>query len=317
MLGRGVGERIATKAPEAFWGNTLTVLRSADVVIANLECAITRSSKRWLRTPKVFHFRAPPAAVKVLQAAGIRLVSLANNHVLDYETEGLLETIAQLDAASIAHAGAGANLAAAAAPAIVTVNGIRVGLVAFTDNEPTWAAAHDRAGTNFIRISCEDESLDRVRAGVAAARAQGAHLVVLSLHWGPNMNPAPTPEFRAFARAAVKLGADLIFGHSAHIVQGLAVYQRVPVFYDLGDYLDDYAIDPELRNDWSFIALLNYQRNIGWPEITLLPVRLSYAEVNLARAAEAAEIMKRMSQRSARLGTTLLADHASLRLEIT
>src|SRR5262249_24064988 len=119
MLGRGVAAEIEQRPPASFWGDALPLLRRADLVVAGLECAITHASVPWTRTPKVFHFRAPPAAVQVLRAAEIGLVALANNHTLDFEVAGLLDTIAFLDAAGIAHAGAGRNLAAARRPAIV------------------------------------------------------------------------------------------------------------------------------------------------------------------------------------------------------
>src|SRR5215211_2756405 len=92
MLGRGVAEEIARRPPESFWGDALPLLRQANLVVAGLECAITSHSIPWTRTPKVFHFRAPPEAVEVLRAAGVGMVSLANNHTLDFEVEGLLDT---------------------------------------------------------------------------------------------------------------------------------------------------------------------------------------------------------------------------------
>src|SRR5436309_5798546 len=105
MLGRGVAEEIehSDRAPESFWGDTLPLLRRADLVVAGLECAVTRHPVSWTRWPKVFHFKAPPQAIEVLHAAGVQLVSLANNHVLDFEMEGLLDTLDHLDAAGIAH----------------------------------------------------------------------------------------------------------------------------------------------------------------------------------------------------------------------
>src|SRR5437764_7357041 len=137
MLGRGVGEEIerSGRSPESFWGDTLPLLRQADLVVAGLECAVTRHPVPWTRWPKVFHFKAPPQATAVLHAAGIRLVSLANNHTLDYEVQGLLETLDTLDAAGIAHAGAGRNLEEARRPAVVEAGGLRVGMIAATDNE--------------------------------------------------------------------------------------------------------------------------------------------------------------------------------------
>lgn len=188
MLGRGVNTEIAARPPESFWGNTLPILRSANAVVANLECAITQSVRRWDRTPKVFHFRADPKATDVLRAANIRCVSLANNHTLDYGEEGLFDTLKYLDAAGICRDGAGHNLEEAEAPALFDAAGLKVGVVAFTDNEPPFAAEQQKPGTNYIEIKADSSTLARVEKAVIRARDAGARIVVLSLHWGPN-NP--------------------------------------------------------------------------------------------------------------------------------
>ena len=135
MLGRGVNEEIAIRPPEHFWGTALPVLRNADTVFANLECAVTPHRVPWSRTRKVFHFRADPGALNVLAVAGMSYVSLANNHILDFDEVGLRDTLRLLDEAGIRHAGAGPTLPDAMRPASVAVAGLRVGILAMTDNE--------------------------------------------------------------------------------------------------------------------------------------------------------------------------------------
>jgi poly-gamma-glutamate synthesis protein (capsule biosynthesis protein) len=193
MVGRGVGQEIRRRDPASFWGDTLPLLHSADVLIAGLECAITTATTPWTKTPKVFHFRAPPEATAVLQTAGVRMVSLANNHVLDFDVPGLLDTLDHLDAAGIAHAGAGRNLAEARQPAVVDANGMRVGMIAGTDNEPAWAATATEPGMSYLPIDPSPTTLDIVAAGVQAARDRGATFVILSLHWGRTCASAPAP----------------------------------------------------------------------------------------------------------------------------
>jgi len=315
MLGRGVEAEIAAREPQSLWGDTLAVLRSADLVIANLECAITSHPFRWTRTPKVFHFRAPPGAVRVLQAARVRLVSLANNHILDFQEQGLLDTLDYLDRAGIAHAGAGRNLEEAARPAVVEAAGIRVGMIAFTDNEPVWAAGSDKPGTNYLEIRPDKATLRRVQEGADAARSLGADLVVLSLHWGPNMRLRPAAPFREFARSALDLGVDLIYGHSAHIFQGVEVWKGKPILYDTGDFLDDYAVDPDLRNDQSLLFLADCDPE-GVRDLRMIPVRLSYAVVNLAVGEDREEICGRMQRLSAEMGTRVKREDSVLKVEV-
>ena len=315
MLGRLVNERIAVRPPEAFWGDVLPVLKAADAVFANLECAITEHRQPWSRAFKVFHFRADPAATEVLRAANIRFVSLANNHSLDFEEQGLLDTLGHLDAAEIAHAGAGRNIAEAMAPAVVEVAGLAVGVIALTDNEPLFAAGLDRPGTYYTEIRADREVLDPIAARVAQLRAEGADLVVLTAHWGPNMVAAPRPRFRAFARAALALGVDLFHGHSAHVFQGVEVRDGGLILYDTGDFLDDYAVDPELRNDWSFVFLVEADAQ-GLRGLRMIPVRIDMARVGLAAGTEFEAIRDRMRARSAEFGTTLEITDEGLTLAI-
>lgn len=316
MLGRGVNAVIPRRPPEWFWGDVLPVLRAADAVFANLECAITTHRRPWGKTPKVFYFRADPAAVEVLRAGNIRYVSLANNHVLDYDIPGLLDTLRYLDEAGIAHAGAGRNREEAEAPALVEVGGIRVGVVSATDNEPPFAAGPEQPGTNYLEIRADPETLGRVEGWVARARREGAQLVVLSLHWGPNMVLAPPAPFRAFARAVTSRGVDLLHGHSAHLFQGVERIGERLVLYDTGDFLDDYAVDPDLRNDWSFVFLVDLDPHALPRRLRLIPVRLRYARVQLARGEEFEAICERMRALSAAFGTHLRQTPEGLELRL-
>src|SRR5918911_1327369 len=185
MLGRGVNEALRTKRPEEPWGDVLSLLEAADLRIINLECAITNHKRPWMRAPKVFHFRADPSAVEVLRVARVDGCSLANNHTLDFEEQGLLDTLKHLEAAGIQYAGAGCNQEEAAQPALLGVHPdhpSRVALVAFTDNEPPFAAGPDRPGTNYLPVSLEPQVLDRVEAAIAGARETGAETIVFSNH---------------------------------------------------------------------------------------------------------------------------------------
>ncbi|MBI3948726.1 MAG: CapA family protein [Armatimonadetes bacterium] len=302
MLGRGVNEALRHMRPEDPWGDLLPLLAAADARIINLECALTDHRQPWMRTPKVFHFRADPSAIAVLQAARTDACSLANNHVLDYEEQGLLDTLAHLDAAGISHAGAGRNLEEALRPALFDAAGECVGFVAFTDNEPDWAAGPDHPGTAYLPVSLEPAVLGRVEAAIAAARQAGAQTVVFSNHWGPNMAQRPSGTFRCFARAVMDRGADLYYGHSAHIFQGVEVYRGKPILYDTGDLIDDYAVDPMLRNDWSFLFQVVLEKG-ALCRLELFPVALSHARAHRAAGEVRTAIMDRMARLSAGMGT--------------
>jgi len=299
MLGRGVNETLRGARPEEPWGDVLPLLHSADLRIINLECAITEHKQPWSLTPKVFHFRADPVATEVLKTARVDACSLANNHTLDFEELGLLDTLRHLAEGGIRYAGAGRDAEEAARPALLEGG---VALVAFTDNEPPFAAGPDRPGTNYLPVSLQPEVLRGVEVAVRAAREAGARTIVFSNHWGPNMVQRPREIFRRFARAVMDRGVDLYYGHSAHLFQGVEIYNGKPILYDTGDFIDDYAVDPTLRNDRSFLFRVSVEGgDLG--RLELFPVILPYARVELARGDEREAILDRMVNLSAEMGT--------------
>jgi poly-gamma-glutamate capsule biosynthesis protein CapA/YwtB (metallophosphatase superfamily) len=318
MLGRQVNKALRIMSPEQPWGDVLPLLLSADVRIVNLECAITDHEQPWARTPKVFHFRADPSAVEVLRAARVDGCSLANNHTLDFEERGLLDTLRYLKVAGIRYAGAGRSREQAARPALLAARPAdrpsRVALLAFTDNEPPFAAGPDRPGTNYLPVSLKPDVLRRVEAAVTAAREAGAKTVVFSNHWGPNMVQRPSALFRRFARAVVDRGADVYYGHSAHVFQGVEIYRGKPILYDTGDFIDDYAVDPRLRNDWSFLFKISLEGG-EFRCLELSPVTLPYARVQLAKGSEQEAILVRMERLSGEMGTAFVRREGRLVLE--
>ena len=318
MLGRKVAEVLNhTMRPEEPWGDVMPLLDAADLRIINLECAVTHNERPWTRTPKVFHFRAQPSAIETLRTARIDACSLANNHTLDFEEQGLLDTLEHLDAAGIRHAGAGRNREEAADPAILTVqaeHARRVALLAFTDNEPPFAAGIDRPGTNYLPVSLKPDVLRRVERAVAAVRGMGVDTVIFSNHWGPNMVQRPKKILRRFAHAVIDRGVDIYYGHSAHVFQGVEIYRGKPIIYDTGDFIDDYAVNPELRNDWSFLFQVSVVEG-GFERLDLIPVKLSYARVDLATGGERETILNRMEGLSAEMGTVFTRREGALVLE--
>jgi poly-gamma-glutamate capsule biosynthesis protein CapA/YwtB (metallophosphatase superfamily) len=320
MLGRGVAESLDHRMrPEEPWGDVRPLLDDADLRIINLECAVTDNEQPWTRTPKVFHFRAPPSAIETLRTARIDACSLANNHTMDFEEQGLLDTLEHLDAAGIRHAGAGRNREEAADTAVLAVPSDptrRVALLAFTDNEPPFAAGADWPGTNYLPVSLQPDVLLRVEKAVATLREMGVETVIVSNHWGPNMVRRPRELFRRFARAVIDRGADIFYGHSAHVFQGVEIYRGKPIIYDTGDFIDDYAVDPRMRNDWSFLFRVSLEEG-GFQRLELTPVKLSYARVDLAKGGEREKILDRMERLSAEMGTVFARHAGTLVLEIS
>lgn len=297
MIGRLVNEFLDEAPPGWIWGNLLPILQKNDLNLINLEAALTKSDKI---VPKVFNFKADPEKVRVLSEGPIHAVNLANNHLLDFSEEGLLETLQMLDGAKIAHAGAGRNAAEAAAPAILDCQGIKVGILGYTDNQPGWIATTDRPGIRYIRIGDNQavaEDIKTLRPKV--------DLLIVSLHWGPNMRERPTQAFKAFAHHLIDLGADLIHGHSAHIFQGVEIYQGKLILYDTGDFVDDYAVDPRLRNDRTFLFLVTFADRLS---LRLIPALIEQFQVNCSEGQETEETLDRMQKLSSEFHTQLIRE---------
>lgn len=294
MLGREVGRLLAT-APRAplFDDEVQAVVAEADLFVVNLECAVSDRGERWPDPGKPFFFRAPPVAAEVLQRLGVGCVTLANNHALDYGTDALLDTVRHLTDAGIASAGAGPDAAAARAPAVLRARELTVGVVALTDHPADYAAGPDSPGVAYA-------DLRRGLPGWVTAAIGGldTNVVVASPHWGPNMVAEPVGHVRAAAAALRATGATLVAGHSAHVFHGV----EDGVLYDLGDFIDDYAVHPVLRNDLGLLWLVTFE---GRRPVTLeaVPLALDFCRTRLARGGEAAWVRDRFRAACVAFGT--------------
>jgi poly-gamma-glutamate synthesis protein (capsule biosynthesis protein) len=241
-------------------------------------------------------------------------VSLANNHTLDFDYEALFDTLHILPAAGIHYAGAGTTFSEASAPAIWEVKGTTIGLLAFTDNEPPWEATAERPGVWYVPISLWDKRAKHVLEVVSRTREQ-VDMLIVSAHWGPNWGYAPPAEHIPFAHALIDAGADIIFGHSGHIVRGIEVYKDKPILYCTGDFIDDYAVDDVERNDRSFIFLVEADGH-DISRLLLYPTVIDDFQAKLAQQAEREAIVATMQRLCTGLKTATLWDEKGGCLEI-
>jgi poly-gamma-glutamate synthesis protein (capsule biosynthesis protein) len=365
MLGRLVNKVLANAQFTYVWGDTIDIIKRADFSLINLECPVSSKGKEWNKTFKVFHFRANLDAIQVLNSASIDYVSLANNHILDYDIEALLDTLDILDKNNISHSGAGRNLKEAMKPAIIekklklkpsnnhdsyynvhneevnnngSKNTIRIGLISLTDNEPEWEAKYDQAGINYIPTALDpDIYYYRLQNYIENAKKQ-SDLVIVSSHVGPHFRETPSMKYVNFAHKIIDFGADIYWGHSNHMPQGIELYKHNDnnkiILYDCGDFIDDYAIDSNYRNDLSFIFLLHFlmDKNHKLSDnnsnngnillqnsmIELIPTKISNFMVNTIPVDDndADLIIKRMAKRCSSLGTKYFIDEKKKRIKI-
>lgn len=208
------------------------VLSRADLAVVNLETAVTN---RGTPAAKQYVFRAPPTAFAALQAAGVGVASMANNHAEDYGETGLRDTLAAAAAAKFPVVGIGLNEDAAFKPYRRTVNGQRLAVIGATqvldDNlAAAWTAGADRPGL----ASAKD--VPRLLAAVRAARSD-ADTVVVYLHWGTEQVSCPTPAQRSLGQQLVAAGADVVVGSHAHLLLGGGYLAGAYVDYGLGNFV--------------------------------------------------------------------------------
>jgi poly-gamma-glutamate synthesis protein (capsule biosynthesis protein) len=302
MLGRSVAEAIVVRGPEKLVADeVVAITRSADLFVLNLECCISERGTRWPDPRKQFFFRAPPAAIDVLVQLGVDCVTLANNHALDFGPLALLDTFEHLRTAGIAWVGAGRNRVEARTPAVLEADGMRLAVLGFSDHPVDFAAGPASPGIAYVDL----------QAGVgwlpAAIRSLDVDAMLVTPHWGPNMTPDPLPYIRRAAAGLREAGATLIAGHSAHVFHGV---QR-GIIYDMGDFLDDYAVDPRLRNDLGLLFLITFEAQEP-VRLEAVPLKLDFCYTRLAEGEEAAWIRRRFRAAWAALGTEVAEEDGRL-----
>jgi len=216
--------------PATAFGPISSVLSAADLTAVNLETAIT---SRGTPQPKQFHFRTTGRAFSAIRAAGIDLVTMANNHVLDYGQAGLADTLAAAKAARFPYVGIGKNARAAWAPYITTIKGVRIAIIGVSqvgELASSWVATRTRPGeANAINTR-------RTLAAVRAAKRR-AKVVIVFMHWGTEGQPCPDAGQLSLAPRLAAAGASIIVGAHAHTLQGSGWLGHTFVAYGMGNFL--------------------------------------------------------------------------------
>lgn len=299
MLARSIGAALWRNPANTPFAAVAAQLRAADVTVGNLECALGTTGAP---APKAYTFQGPPAGVGALAGAGFDLLSLANNHSLDYGAEALAETMALLDGAGIAHTGAGPAEAEAHRPARLVVNGLTLAFLAYV-NVPVEGAGYDIAAWTAVGdgpgVAWAEPG--RIAADVAAARAE-ADLVIVLLHSGDEESERPNDVQRANARAAVDAGAALVLGHHPHVLQGVESYNGGLIVYSLGNFVFDGfdtlgIIDPGVQSALLTVTLTR----AGVASFAWTPVRLVEGRPEPPGAWLAGVILGRLERLSAEL----------------
>ena len=295
MLAGRWAPAIREKGYEIPFNGVVSELKAADITIANLESPIASSGTEF--SGKKFRFRAEPALAGALKNSGINLVTLANNHSMDFGAAALAETLRHLEKAGITSVGAGENLAAARKMSLYTIRGKKVAFLGYSLTQPTeFFAGSSRPGTapGFEKIYSEDIRLAR----------QEADFVIVSFHWGTEGKKITQPYQRTAAHKAIDAGADVIIGHHPHVLRGIERYKTGIVFYSLGNFT---FASKGRSADTS--AMLRLRLGDGKREAELLPLDINYRRVGFQpqfqTGERAAAVIRQLNMLSKPLNTEI------------
>jgi poly-gamma-glutamate synthesis protein (capsule biosynthesis protein) len=230
-----------------------------DFVAGNLEAPIT--DRGLAATGKPYAFRVLPEHAVCLNDLKLDVCTLANNHIMDYETEGLIDTMKYLDRLGISRTGAGLTIADSRKPALLRFGATEICILAYNERPPSEFSATDhQAGSNPMNMEYISEDIETYKSA--------SNIVIVSLHWGIEQTIIPQPYQQKLAHKIIDFGADAIVGHHPHWPQGIELYKNRPIIYSLGNFINGYSNLIEKDN---IMAALHY-KNTSLHAIQIVPI---------------------------------------------
>ncbi|WP_442597898.1 CapA family protein [Neobacillus sp. D3-1R] len=234
----------------------------SDLAVVNLETAITTTANKY---PKEYNFKSAPASLTGLKNAGFDLVSIANNHSMDYQTVGLKDTLSFLKKYKLDYVGGGLNASEAYAAKTYKIKGKTIKLLAFSRVLPSqsWVATSSRPGlVNGYDLSLVTKAISKEK--------KNADFVFVYIHWGVETNRKPELFQQQWAKSMINAGADGVIGSHPHVLQGFEYYKGKPIAYSLGNFLfPDYV-----KGDKAQTAILHLDINGTTIGMTISPYKI-------------------------------------------
>jgi len=270
MLGSWVIPVLAEHGADYPFKKTYRYLETADVAIANLEAPFTEDTVAF---EKKFNFKVPPKYAMGLLSGGFDVVTLANNHIMDFGEGGLLSTIQTLDRIGIKHCGAGQDLHEAHQPAVIESKGKKIAFFGYSMTFPTeFYARKDSSGTAYPEPELMQHALEVWENFV--------DFTVVSFHWSAEKRDTPKDYQTYFAHLAIDSGADLILGHHPHVLQGIELYKNRLIAYSLGNF----AFGSYSKNAVDSIILKAYLNDDGLQYAQCIPINVDNREIEFQPA---------------------------------
>lgn len=291
MLSRVVGQKTAASGNWSWpFAKIASTTAAADLFIVNLESPFTIGGSHLVKTGS-FSFNADPQMLAGLLTAGTDIATLANNHTINQGRKGIADTQKLLSDNAIAFTGAGLNETEARTPVIKEMGGIKIGFLAYAYPDDYSIADSSTAGLAGLDIP-------KMQADVKKLKPQ-VDLVIVTMHAGIEYVNKPNQQQKDFAHAAVEAGADLVVGHHPHWVQTTEIYQGKPILYSLGNLVFDQMWSTETQE--GALAEVTLE-NKTIKAVKIIPIIIKdYGQAEIADAATAARILKRMGLSDAQM----------------
>ena len=239
MLDRGV-EFYIRKYDDWRWPflNVKDIFEEADFVFGNLESVISDKGEK---VGSIYSFRADPKTMEGLVFSGIDIVSVANNHSIDYGAEAFVDSLKRLKEVGVAYVGGGTTRNEAETVVVKVVKGVKIGMVAYTaKGSSLWQAGENSPGISWMDLT----RLSQLKQDIENAKAN-VDILVISFHFGEEYQKEPSITQQLLSRAAVDAGADLVIGHHSHVVQPIEQYKGAWIAYSLGNFIFDQSFSRE------------------------------------------------------------------------
>jgi len=232
LMGTFIGNYIDKYGVDYPWKDVSPILNNSDLAIANLETSV--STQGDTIKPVGYGFRSKPETLQGLVNSGIRFVSIANNHTLDFGEPAFFDTLDYLKKYNIAYAGGGRNIQEAKKPYVFEKNGITMAFISYTEIVPysSWKASETNPGISAFSESHLTETLEYVES-----LSKKYDLVFVILHWGLEHTPIPEKRQINIAHQIIDRGAAGIIGHHPHVLQPLEFYKNKPILYSIGNFV--------------------------------------------------------------------------------
>lgn len=272
MMDSHIGNYIQEYGVDYPWSDVSTITKEADISVINLETSV--SERGTTKKPKGYGFRSKPYTLEGLRNSGIDLVSLANNHVLDFGLDAFDDTLKNLDKYNIKYIGAGSNLKEAEDMVIIEKNGIKMGFLGYSSIIPwvDWRADSESPGVAPLYPSDYNRVLKNIKDA-----SNKCDILTVIIHWGIEYTDYPTKEQAELAHSLIDNGADVIIGHHPHVIQGIEIYNNRPILYSVGNFI--FLKRNEKAGETGIFKLV-FNKN-GFVKGYIYPIYIKYCKANL------------------------------------